>query len=54
MEEIVRMEKITKEYVTGRVKVPALCGVDLSLMRGDFAAVAGPSGSGTGGPACLL
>jgi putative ABC transport system ATP-binding protein len=46
MEEIVRLEKVTKEYVAGEVKVSALNGVDLTVKRGEFTALAGPSGSG--------
>lgn len=35
---------LTKEYDGGNV--PALCGVDLHIMRGEFVAVVGPSGCG--------
>ncbi len=46
MTEIVRLEKITKNYQQGKVNVPALQGIELCIQKGEFAAVAGPSGSG--------
>jgi putative ABC transport system ATP-binding protein len=44
--EIVRMEKIRKVYRTGKIKVEALKGIDLTVRRGEFVAIVGPSGSG--------
>jgi len=46
MDEIVKLQGVTKIYKDGKVTVPALKGVDLTICRGEFAAVAGPSGSG--------
>src|SRR2546422_984281 len=43
---IARLTGVTKEYWLGKTVVPALRGVDLDLMQGDFAALCGPSGSG--------
>ena len=43
---IIAMEAIRKIYDTGKVKVEALKGVDLSVGRGEFVAIVGPSGSG--------
>ena len=37
---------VTKVYDTGRVKVPALRGVDLAIQRGEMVAIMGPSGCG--------
>ncbi len=37
---------LTKAYGTGATRVEALRGIDLTLRRGEFAAVMGPSGSG--------
>jgi putative ABC transport system ATP-binding protein len=46
MEAIVKLEGVTKDYGQGNVIVHALRGVDLTIQKGDLAAVAGPSGSG--------
>ena len=46
MTEIVKLEGVTKVYQDGKVAVPALREIDLSIQKGEFAAVAGPSGSG--------
>jgi putative ABC transport system ATP-binding protein len=46
MEAIVKLEGVTKDYGQGNVIVNALRGVDLTIQKGDLAAVAGPSGSG--------
>jgi putative ABC transport system ATP-binding protein len=43
---IIRMENIRKVYDTGKVKVEALKGIDLSVGAGEFVAIVGPSGSG--------
>jgi putative ABC transport system ATP-binding protein len=44
--EIIHMDGIRKVYDTGKVKVEALKGIDLTVERGEFVAVVGPSGSG--------
>jgi len=43
---IIDMSGIRKVYATGKVKVEALKGIDLSVQKGEFVAVVGPSGSG--------
>jgi putative ABC transport system ATP-binding protein len=43
---IVECTDIQKTYHQGRVEVPALNGVSLSIEKGGFVAIAGPSGSG--------
>ncbi|MGH3506409.1 MAG: ABC transporter ATP-binding protein, partial [Nocardioidaceae bacterium] len=43
---IVRATGVRKVYDTGQVRVDALNGVDLELLRGEMVAVMGPSGCG--------
>ena len=43
---IIHMEGIQKIYDTGKVKVEALKGIDMTVKRGEFVAIVGPSGSG--------
>lgn len=43
---IVELERVTKEYVVGTLRVNALKGVDLRIEPGEYAVIMGPSGSG--------
>jgi putative ABC transport system ATP-binding protein len=43
---MIEFEDLTKVYVMGEEKVAALDGVTLSIDRGDYVAIIGPSGSG--------
>ena len=43
---LIRLHAITKTYGSGAAAFQALRGIDLTIRRGDFAAVMGPSGSG--------
>jgi putative ABC transport system ATP-binding protein len=43
---LIRLEGITKNYATGRTKVRALRGVDLTVHPGEMVAIMGASGSG--------
>jgi len=45
-EPIIQATGVVKTYDTGKIKVPALRGVDLLVLRGEMVAVMGPSGSG--------
>ena len=44
--EILKVENLRKEYGQGNSKVIALDGIDLTIDRGEFVAIVGPSGSG--------
>ncbi len=46
MTDIIALENVHKIYDTGAVQVPALRGVDLRLLAGEFVAIMGASGSG--------
>ncbi len=43
---VVETVGLTKTYRRGKIDVPALRGVDLSVRRGDIVCIVGPSGSG--------
>ena len=43
---IIQAIGVVKTYDTGKVTVPALRGVDLTVFRGEMVAIMGPSGSG--------
>lgn len=43
---LLRLEHINKDYVTGRLVVPALKNVTLHIEEGEYVAIMGPSGSG--------
>jgi putative ABC transport system ATP-binding protein len=45
-EPLIELRGLTKTYGTGDAAFMALCGVDLTIHRGEFVAVMGPSGSG--------
>ncbi len=43
---LLKLEKVEKFYLTGKVQVHALKGIDLEVEKEDFIALVGPSGSG--------
>ncbi len=44
--KVLELTNVTKEYTQGKMQVPALRGVNLSVEAGEFLSFAGPSGSG--------
>jgi len=45
-EPIIRLKDVWKVYKMGEVEVPALRGISVDIMQGDFVAIIGASGSG--------
>ena len=43
---VITLEGITKTYINGKLTVPVLHGIDLSIYEGEFTSIMGPSGSG--------
>lgn len=43
---VISIKGVTKTYVNGKLKVPVLHGIDLSIKEGEFTSIMGPSGSG--------
>jgi len=46
MSDIINIKSMKKEYKMGKITVPALNGIDISINAGEFVAIIGPSGSG--------
>ena len=43
---LIELKDVTKDYLLGENVVQALKGVDMSIDKGEFTVVTGPSGSG--------
>ena len=46
MKAVLEIEDVSKSYTLGRLNVPVLDGINLTINEGEFAAIMGPSGSG--------
>ena len=46
MEATIKVEGVRRVYRMGNEEVPALRGIDLEIMRGEYLSIMGPSGSG--------
>ena len=46
MDEVLKLEKVSKMYKMGEVDVVALSGIDLVIRKNEFVSIIGPSGSG--------
>ncbi len=45
-EPIIRLEGVSKRFLTDEIETLALSGVDLAIHRGEYVSIAGPSGCG--------
>ena len=45
-DSVVKIKEITKIYRMGKIEVPALCGINLIVNKGEFVSIMGPSGCG--------
>ena len=45
-EPLIKLDAVTKVFVTDEVETHALSGIDLELKRGEYLSIAGPSGCG--------
>src|SRR3954451_9434948 len=45
-EQLIRLEGVTKVFVTDEVETHALAGIHLEIRRGEYVTIAGPSGCG--------
>lgn len=46
MEPLIRLENVTKVFLTDDVETHALSGIDFEIHRGEYVAISGPSGCG--------
>jgi putative ABC transport system ATP-binding protein len=46
MEPLIKLQGVTKVFLTDEVETHALAGIDLAVERGEYVSIAGPSGCG--------
>ncbi len=46
MSVLINIQDLKKEYKMGKIRVPALNGIDIEIFDGEFVGIMGPSGSG--------
>jgi putative ABC transport system ATP-binding protein len=46
MQKVLEVKEVSKSYILGRLEVPVLHDINLTVPEGEFAAIMGPSGSG--------
>jgi len=46
MEPLIKLQGVTKVFLTDEVETHALAGIDISIERGEYVSIAGPSGCG--------
>lgn len=46
MQHIIKLKELSKTYQLGKIKIPALKNVNLTIAPGEFTTLSGPSGSG--------
>src|SRR5215510_10533102 len=46
MEPLIKLQGVTKVFLTDEVETHALAGIDMSIQRGEYVSIAGPSGCG--------
>ena len=45
-ESLIKLEAVTKVFLTDEVETHALAGIHLDILKGEYIAIAGPSGCG--------
>ena len=46
MEPLIKLQSVTKVFLTDEVETHALAGIDMAIERGEYVSIAGPSGCG--------
>jgi putative ABC transport system ATP-binding protein len=46
MEPLIKLQAVTKVFLTDEVETHALAGIDMAIERGEYVSIAGPSGCG--------